>query len=565
MKGIDKTCLYWNTVKNLKFVQIRYQIARRIFRMRKGKLIDSIQCLALPESRQDIKILIPELDCENTYLQRFCIEKLMDNVIEILHESHKIENNWNVITASHLWNYNLHYLEFLIPLAVKYSDTTEDQYFAKWEELVKSWMQQSCDDSFEPYTISMRIPNILICMELLKDKLAGTELKEKLNSSIYQQYRFLLRSQELALLANHYFENLKAIVIGSLLFNELDIYHKYFDLFLKQIDEQILPDGLHYELSLMYHKIILEDIMRVYVVLSSANHKCDAEKLIPAMRMMVSAMMNLEQGFERTPLFNDAGCNVSKSRDALLEAGERICAYAYVERAAFPKSGYYKLYAGNCTVLFDCGEIGPSYMGGHSHCDCLSFELSVDGRVILSNSGTGQYQGELRSFFRSTSAHNTMMIDNREQSELWGEHRAGRRINKVEGIQKSSMLIGRFQSYHGDSFQRKLEWKKDAMIIIDDLKTYDTDLHIARQFFHLAPGYTYERKGKRISIKLGESTMAVVSLPKECDYLIHTEGMITSYAEDFGEYLHKEVLEVRTQFQDEVQSKIEIEVKTGEQ
>lgn len=565
MKRLDKALLYWNTVKNLRFIQIRGQITKRIFRGRKEKLLDRIQKLDVPEVQKDIQILIPELDCEKTYLQRFCIEKMMDDEIEILHESHTIENNWDISTASHLWNYNLHYLEFLIPLAVKYVDTTDEQYFIKWEELVKSWLHQPCGDCFEPYTISMRIPNVLICMELLKDRLAETELKKILYSSIYQQYRYLLKSQELALLANHYFENLKTVVICSLLFKELDVYYKYFDLFLKQIDEQILPDGLHYELSLMYHKIILEDIMRVYVALSSMNHKCDAEKLIPAMKVMVSAMINLEQGFERTPLFNDAGNNVSKSRDALYEAAERIFAYVHIEKAMFPQSGYYKLYAGKCAVLFDCGGIGPSYMGGHSHCDCLSFELSVDDKVIFSNSGTGQYQGDLRPFFRSTSAHNTLMIDHREQSELWGEHRAGRRIRKVEGIQKGNSLIGQFQSYHGDSFQRRLEWKKNTLFIIDDFKAQDSDLHIARQFFHLSPGYHYERKGKRIAIRLGEKRAAVISLPEECDYLIHTEGTITCYAEDFGKYLHKEVLEVRTQFQDEVQSKIEIEVKTGEQ
>jgi len=106
-------------------------------------------------------------------------------------------------------------------------------------------------------------------MELLEEKLNGTKLEEKLWASVYRQYRYLLLTQEKALLANHYFENLKAIVISALLFEETDIYHKYFDLFLKEIEEEILPDGLHFERSLMYHKIILEDILRVYKAVSA--------------------------------------------------------------------------------------------------------------------------------------------------------------------------------------------------------------------------------------------------------------------------------------------------------
>ena len=61
----------------------------------------------------------------------------------------------------------------------------------------------------------------------------------------------------------------------------------------------------------------------------------------------------------------------------------------------------------------------------------------------------------------------------------------------------------------------------------------------------------------------GNTQRAVIQLPIECDYLIHTEGMLTTYAEDFGAYQKKEVLEIRTPFEDRVRLKLEIEV-TGE-
>ena len=41
--------------------------------------------------------------------------------------------------------------------------------------------------------------------------------------------------------------------------------------FAEEIKEQILPDGVHYERSMMYHKIILEDLMRVEKALEGSR------------------------------------------------------------------------------------------------------------------------------------------------------------------------------------------------------------------------------------------------------------------------------------------------------
>ena len=566
MSKMNQVWLYWNTIRSLRPVQIRHQIQNRIWKSHKKKLVCQIGKLRAPEVAKDLHILIPELDCEEEYLRRFPVDRLLRNQIELLHEVHSVEKNWKVSSASHLWNYNLHYLEFLIPLAEKYKYTKDEIYFLKWKELLESWMEQATGDSLEPYTISMRIPNLFICRELLWEKIQNTQLEQALLTSIYQQYRYLMQVQEQALLANHYFENLKTIVISSLFFRETEIYHKYFDLFLKQIDEQILSDGLHFERSLTYHKIILEDILRVYRVLKSSSHRCDGEKLIPTMKSMTSAMVNLEEGFGRTPLFNDSGNNVSKSKDSLRRAVQKICNFEKTEISSFAASGYYRLQQGEAAVLFDCGDIGPSYMGGHAHCDCLSFELCVDGRLLFVNSGTGQYQGELRPFFRSTAAHNTIMRDYREHSDLWGEHRAARRIKKARGERRGKALTGSFLSYEGDFFRRSLKWKNDRILVIrDEWKASHTGRHMARQFLHLAPELCYRRNRGHIEVWEGNKQRAAIWLPSGSDYLIHTEGLLTNYAEDFGAYRKKQVLEIRTPFQDKSQSQIEIEIRTGEE
>ncbi len=585
MSRWKKAWQYWNTVKRLKPIQIRYQIQKRI--CHRKKLLQKIRKLEVPETVQ-ISISIPELDCEPAYRTRFDTEKLLKDEITILHETYRLTPAWQMPQASHLWNYNLHYLEFLIPLAAEYTDTGEEQYFIKWRQLAESWLGQTASDSMEPYPVSMRIPNLLICMELLGRKLEHTDMRKRLLDSIYRQYRYLLENQELSLLANHYFENLKTIVICSLLYGELELYHKYYDLFLKQTDEQILQDGIHFERSMTYHKIILESILRVYTVLKSAGHACDAEKLIPQVRAMASALFSLERGFGgRTPLFNDAGNNAGKDSRQLLSAVQRICGYDTRIRNSFGYAGYYTMSADKaqifsmtretvcCFILFDCGDIGPSYMGGHAHCDCLSFELALNGKIMFANSGTGCYQGGLRAFFRSTMAHNTMMIDEREQAELWGEHRAGRRMKNIRGMAGPGMLAGTFDSYLGDRFHRTIQWddKGSRLSITDQFLAHDSGLHTARQFFHLAPGWRYEKQDtgaekdavpKQIRIWDETCLRAVLTVPPGSRCYIYRSGTITDYAQDFGLYQKKQVLEIRTKFERSIRLRVSVKILNAE-
>ena len=63
-------------------------------------------------------------------------------------------------------------------------------------------------------------------------------------------------------------------------------------------------------------------------------------------------------------------------------------------------------------LIVDCGEVG-SLAGGHGHADALSIELAIRGKTMLVDSGTYTYHEsrELRDYFRSTAAHNTLVID----------------------------------------------------------------------------------------------------------------------------------------------------------
>ncbi len=570
--------LYWHTIRNLKPIQIRGQIGRKLKRKKTG-------CYGPVPRYGNVHIFIPELDADEGYIRRFDIKGLMEGMVLLLHERYRLTGAWKVQDASHLWNYNLHYLEFTVPLAVEYMRTGDEKYKRRWMAIVSSYISSAGknSDAYEPYTISLRLVNVLIGLELLGIK------DREIYGSLYYEYRFLQEHMETALLANHYFENIKALVIASVLFNESQDYHKYFNLLLEQIDEQILSDGLHFERSFMYHKIILEDILRVWTVLDASGHKLDAQKLVPTIKAMMGALKSLEDGFPRTPLFNDAGDNVSKSTETLLKVCERI-AGEVSHWSGGSDSGYYRLDHGNCAILFDCGDIGPGYMGGHAHNDALSFEVSVDGRMLFVNSGTGQYQGWQRPFFRSTPAHNTVMVDEREQSELWGEHRVGRRLSHIKTIEGPDWVAGQFRSYQGDWIRRRLQWKEHKLLIKDTVLS--SGRHKARQFLHLAPGFEYRdkegflenRKGntkelakgnrletvdeegaadvpKRNCLEVVDEEGAVVAVIKFWgNYQIYIKAQIAAYAPEFGKLEQKQVLEICSPFSDRAERKIVIEL-----
>ena len=72
------------------------------------------------------------------------------------------------------------------------------------------------------------------------------------------------------------------------------------------------------------------------------------------------------------------------------------------------------------------------YLPGHAHADTLTFELSVHGQRLLVNSGTSCYgTGAERLRQRGTAAHNTVVLNDEDSSEVWGGFRVARRARPL--------------------------------------------------------------------------------------------------------------------------------------
>lgn len=379
---------------------------------------------------------LPELDFDPVFLGRFDVEAIMDDRIELLHHEERVDwsSCWHEELSTPLWRFNLHYFEYLLPLAKAYADTGNEAYLSKAKAIVLAWIEHCPENkggaAWDPYTISMRVVNWLAFYAELRDALdADVDFVSRFNGSLAEQFAHLGLHLEVDLLANHYLEDLKALVILACYFDDEEALSLALPKLREQVREQILPDGMHFELSPMYHKIVLEDLMRVAVALRTRDFQ---ETVSNDLRLqdICDCLYSLERNANRTPLFNDCGDNVAKSRDALLACARVHFGITPKFKSVLPYAGYCvlerKTDSGLVKVIFDTGNPGPEYAMGHVHCDALSFECFVNGEPWIVNRGTYAYQDDSRLEYKKTLSHSTVTVSGEEQHECWAPFRVAK-------------------------------------------------------------------------------------------------------------------------------------------
>jgi hypothetical protein len=487
--------LYINTIKYLKPSQIYYRVFNRVKReLYKRKLL-SVNIPGELKVCEDCNYIIPELDFNINYLDRFNIEGILEDEFTFINITNQVElsNAWNKKELQHLWRYNLHYFEYLFRLAYEYSiENKQDKYYGKYKELIENWIENNpyaYGDGWHPYTISLRITNWIATYQIFKEEISRDIAFEKsFKESIFQQYKYLQANLEKDVLGNHYFENIKALIVGSVFFEDAKVKNKFKKELLKQLKEQILEDGMHFELSPMYHKIILEDLIKIaYWLKDDEVYK----QLITYIQKMIDVTYSFEKNFGKTPAFNDSADGVSKDYKCLLEVCKKYFELTPESNTSLIKSGFYIIEDQNKKLIFDTGDICPTYLPAHGHCDALSFELSNNGSPLIVNSGTYRYEsGEWRDFFRSTKAHNTVTVSSKEQSQFWGSFRVAKRINKVRRKQfiykNIEFYAGSYVSYSETEHKRFIGYIDKNTIIVLDFVNAISDDNI-QSYLHLVP------------------------------------------------------------------------------
>jgi uncharacterized heparinase superfamily protein len=167
-------------------------------------------------------------------------------------------------------------------------------------------------------------------------------------------------------------------------------------------------------------------------------------------------------------------------------------------------------------VLFDAGTPAPRYQPGHAHSESLSFELSRDGRRLFVNSGVSTYEpGPDRLWQRRTAAHNTVRVDDEEQSEVWASHRCGHRA----GLSRSGGRAGAVYAEHtGYRFLpgrpthlRQVGVTNTGVEIVDTIGGGGE--HLLEWCFHLHPDVAVRVLKDKVELSVDGRPSASVSFP----------------------------------------------------
>ena len=213
--------------------------------------------------------------------------------------------------------------------------------------------------------------------------------------------------------------------------------------------------------------------------------------------------------------------------------------HRFRSRQQFADSGYYLLGAGFDTpdevrLLADAGSLGYLSIAAHGHADALSFVLNIGDREILVDPGTFAFHTDptWRAYFRGTRAHNTVGIDNADQSVqtgnfMWKSHARARCI-EFESDGDQQHFVGEHDGFTrlADPVVHRREIRLDVrrkVIEVTDILRCEA-AHDARRSWHFAEDCQVERDGAVIKATAGLSQVFMEPLEDLSEVHLHRGG-----------------------------------------
>jgi uncharacterized heparinase superfamily protein len=451
-----------------------------------------------------------------------------------LNKDGPIGSDWDPAGFSKLWRYNLHYFDDL-------NAAGAGERTAWHRALVGRWLAgnpPTMGTGWEPYPTSLRIVN------WIKWHLREAMLDEEAMASLALQTRWLAGRIEWHILGNHLFANAKALLFAGLMFegDEAATWRRTASAILRrELPEQCLPDGGHFELSPMYHLLFLEDALDIVNIVESAKRAGRADDVadiageidarLPAMFDWARTMGHPDG---EIAFFNDAAFDIAPTLGELTAYAGRLGRHVgggQTGSRLLASSGYARLERGGATVIADVARAGPDYLPGHAHADTLGFELSRAGRRIIVNGGTSLYEpGAERLRQRGTAAHSTLVLDDENSSEIWSSFRVGRRAYPRDvtlDVGEIVRLAGEHDGYRhlaGRPVHKRI-WSlaEDHLEIADRISSARS--HRADIRFHLGSGLTaHAQEASLVEIRCGASGRTLAELSSLSEGAVRIEA-----------------------------------------
>lgn len=370
--------------------------------------------------------------------------------------------DWNFGQFGKLWAYNLNYMDYLLQ-----PEIDEQTGIRLIEEFINGL--SSNRTGLDPYPIALRGINWIKFFS--RYSIANT----RYSSSLYAQYKILFDNLEYHLLGNHLLEDGFSLLFGAFFFRDEKMFQKACDMITTELNEQILEDGAHFELSPMYHQIILDRLLDCINLVRNNNQFKEQEPLLALMKEKATSMikwlnaMTFSNG--QIPLLNDSAPNIAPTTELLNQYAVRlnvISGHLIRDICSHPcnllsQSGYRRFNGSNYECIIDIGPIGPAYQPGHAHADTFSFVLNINDQPFIVDPGISIYElVPFRLKERGTASHNTVTVSDKDSSEVWSSFRVGNRANVEILKEDNATILASHDGYCTLETTHKRQWNFSA-------------------------------------------------------------------------------------------------------
>jgi Heparinase II/III-like protein/Heparinase II/III N-terminus len=395
---------------------------------------------------------------------------------------------WRIECSKFLWG---------LDLAHAHAATGEPRFRRAWEDLVSSWIDQVPAGADAPEVAARRLQNWVYAREAFGP---SSSLDAVLVGRIADEAAYVWAN--LAPARNHRTLELYGLFVAALGVPELDPDGSLAELALAELaanlEADFHADGVHREASTHYHALAVRSLL-------AALENARRFGLDPGLRyeeQLVRAcefLRHVRRPGGGIPALSDADGGdygeLLALGAALLDRPD-LCdgTSPAMRHASFPDGGYFVQRSGwdadALYLVFDCGPLGD---GGHGHYDALAVEAAGFGCTLLVDPGRFTYaEGapNLRRWFKSTAAHNTVTVDGLDQTPYaCGKPRGPVAVARA-GLRTTTpgldVLRGEVRSPAYDAVHaRTILFVRDAYWVVEDVLEGDVD-HRYDLRFHLA-------------------------------------------------------------------------------
>lgn len=412
--------------------------------------------------------------------------------------------------------YSLRYTEHLW---FAYRATGEERYLDKLDAILRSYVVNEKVRSFNRRTFdnehatAYRVMVLTyLYVKLEQGERLAPDLREGLRTTLSKMADYLMDPRRFESWANHGFTQAASLLVLAHNLPDLEGAASWRATGLERLEvmrtTNIDADGVDVENSPFYHMFVLGLVTQIGAW--AAEHE---PSIAPAWegtkRAMVHYLTYVTYPNGRLPTLGATGTSIVPNQDPLLygplSAIDPEFAWIWsggkggtppAKRAElFPVAGLFVLRAPKAApeqtfVTFDSGV----YRTDHSHLDALSTTIYSEGTALVPDSGLYTYdRGSEYDYFHGTRAHNTVVVDGKDQPE--GAARPG--AYGVSG--PASWATGESTLHEGVTHRRTVVILDQGLVLVTDDLSSDTE-HEYAQTWHLFPGAGLRVEGVDVDV-----------------------------------------------------------------